>query len=79
MSQLQSYAGTYPGYYSLISGYKNPISYKPSKLTYGVTFEEIVAFYYFDEKLRTFYFKKYILHIGWHLKSSISYHSVKIR
>lgn len=64
-------------YYSLISGYKNPFKHKPSgNYLYGVTFEEIVAFYYFDEKLRTL-FLKYILHVERHLKSLISYHSVK--
>lgn len=61
-------------YYSLIGGYKNLFKHKPSgKYCYGVTFEEITAFYYFDEKLRTL-FLKYILHIERHLKSLISYH-----
>lgn len=40
---------------------------------YGVTFEEIVALYYFDEELRTL-FLKYILHVERHMKSTISYH-----
>ncbi len=62
-------------YYSLISGYKNPFKHKPSgNYLYGITFEEIVAFYYFDEELRTL-FLKYILHVERrHLKSLISYH-----
>lgn len=61
-------------YYSLIGGYKNLFKHKPSgKYLYGVTFEEIVAFYYFDEELRTL-FLKYILHVERHLKSLISYH-----
>ena len=61
-------------YYSLIGGYKNLFKHKPSgKYLYGVTFEEIVAFYYFDEELRTL-FLKYILHVERHLESLISYH-----
>ena len=62
------------GYYSLISGYKN--LFKPpssEKYLYGVTFEEIVSFYYFDEQLRTI-FLKYILHIEKQMKSMISYY-----
>lgn len=61
-------------YYSLIGGYKelfkNPAS---GKYVYGVTIEEIVSFYYFDEELR-FLFLKYILHIERHMKSMLSYH-----
>jgi abortive infection bacteriophage resistance protein len=61
-------------YYSLIGGYKdlfkNPAC---GKYTYGVTFEEIVAFYYFDEELRSL-FLKYILHVERHMKSIFSYH-----
>ncbi len=61
-------------YYSLIDGYKdlfkNPAS---GKYTYGVTFEEIVAFYYFDEELRSL-FLKYILHVERHMKSMLSYY-----
>ncbi|MDC7287035.1 Abi family protein [Blautia schinkii] len=61
-------------YYALISGYKNMFKHKPSgKYLYGVTFEEIAAFYYFDEELRTL-FLKYILHVERHLKSLISYY-----
>lgn len=61
-------------YYSLIGGYKNLFKHKPSgKYLYGVTFEEIAAFYHFDEELRTL-FLKYILHVERHLKSLISYH-----
>lgn len=41
-------------YYSLIGGYKNLFKHPASgNYIYGVTFEEIVAFYYFDEELRT--------------------------
>lgn len=61
-------------YYTLIGGYKNLFKHKPSgKYLYGVMFEEITAFYYFDEELRTL-FLKYILHVERHLKSLISYH-----
>ncbi len=61
-------------YYSLVSGYKSLFKHKSSnKYTYGVTFNELVAFYYFDENLRTL-FLKYILHVERHMKSMISYH-----
>lgn len=61
-------------YYSLIGGYKEPFKHAASgDYKYGVTFEEIVAFYFFDEELRTL-FLKYILHIERHMKSIISYH-----
>jgi len=61
-------------YYSLIGGYKDLFKHKPSgKYLHGVTFEEIVAFYYFDEGLRNL-FLKYILQVERHLKSLISYH-----
>lgn len=62
------------GYFSLISGYKDLFKHKPSgKYLYGVTLEEITAFYYFDEELRTF-FLKYILHVERQLKSMLSYY-----
>ena len=39
-------------YYSLIGGYKQLFKHTPSqKYLYGVTFDELVAFYYFDEEL----------------------------
>ncbi len=61
-------------YYSLIGGYKEPFKHPASGYyKYGVTFKEIVAFYYFDEELRTL-FLKYLLHIERHMKSLISYH-----
>ena len=61
-------------YYSLIGGYKNLFKHPASgNYIYGVTFEEIVAFYYFDEELRTL-FLKYILHVERHMKSMISYY-----
>ena len=48
-------------YYSLIVGYKNLFLHPASKkYKYGVTFDEIVAFYHFDEQLRSL-FLKYIL------------------
>ena len=62
-------------YFSLIGGYKDLFKHKPSgNYLHGVTFEEITAFYYFDEELRTL-FLKYILHVEQQLKS-IS-HSVR--
>ena len=61
-------------YYSLIGGYKSLFKHAPSnKYIHGVTFEELVAFYYFDEKLRTL-FLKYILHVERHIKSMFSYY-----
>ena len=63
-------------YYSLVSGYKSPFKHVSSnKYLPGVTFEELVAFYYFDEELRTL-FLKYLLHVERHIKSMFSY-SVK--
>ena len=45
-------------YYTLIGGYKdlfkNPAS---GKYLHGVTFEEIVAFYYFDDNMRSLFQK----------------------
>lgn len=61
-------------YFALIGGYKDLFKHKPSnKYLYGVTFDEITAFYYFDEELRSL-FLKYILHIERQLKSMLSYH-----
>lgn len=61
-------------YYSLIGGYKQLFKHSPSqKYIYGVTFDELVAFYYFDEELRSL-FMKYILHVERHMKSLLSYH-----
>lgn len=60
-------------YYSLVSGYKSPFKHISSnKYLPGVTFEELVAFYYFDEELRTL-FLKYLLHVERHIKSMFSY------
>ena len=61
-------------YYSLIGGYKAPFKHRPSgKYLRGVTFDEIVSFYQFDEQLR-YLFLKYILHVERELKSAISYY-----
>ena len=61
-------------YYSLIGGYKTLFKHPASdKFVYGVTFEEIVTFYYFDEEL-IILFLKYILHVERHIKSMISYY-----
>ncbi len=61
-------------YYSLIGGYKSLFKHNSSnKYAHGVTFDELVSFYYFDEELRTL-FLKYILHVERHMKSMISYH-----
>ncbi len=61
-------------YYSLIGGYKQLFKHAPSqKYLHGVTFDELVAFYYFDEELRSL-FMKYILHVERHIKSLLSYH-----
>ena len=61
------------GYFSLIGGYKDLFKHRPSgNYIRGVTFEEITAFYYFDEELRTLFFK-YILHVERHLKAMLSY------
>lgn len=61
-------------YYSLIDGYKE--LFKPlrsGKYYHGVTFDEIYAFYLFDEELRSL-FLKYILKVEKHMKSMVSYH-----
>jgi len=61
-------------YYSLIGGYKGLFLHPASKkYKYGVTFDEIVSFYHFDEQLRSL-FLKYILQVERHLKSMISYY-----
>lgn len=61
-------------YYSLISGYKSLFKHNASnKYVHGVTFDELVSFYYFDEELRTL-FLKYILHVERHIKSMFSYY-----
>ena len=68
-SQLQK-----RGYFALIGGYKHifkdPVS---QKYKYGVTFEDIVILYDFDEALRAL-FLKHILHIEREMKSLFSYY-----
>ena len=60
------------GYFGLISGYKTPFK-NPTTKKYreGITFENIVALYKFDENLREL-FLKYIFQIERHLRSLIS-------
>lgn len=60
-------------YYSLIDGYKD-LFYNPMTRIYepGTRFEDIVALYEFDEKLRALIFQ-YICHIEQKLRSLISY------
>lgn len=60
-------------YYSLIDGYKD-LFYDPMNRIYeqGTCFEDIVALYEFDEKLRSLIFQ-YICHIEQKLRSLISY------
>ena len=62
------------GYYSLISGYKHLFRI-PNQKNYkdGVSFDEIVALYEFDESLREL-FLHYLLHIERHMRSLLSYY-----
>jgi len=62
------------GYFSLIGGYKTPFK-NPTTNKYkdGITFEDIVSLYKFDENLREL-FLKYILKIERHMRSLISYY-----
>ena len=61
-------------YFSLVDNYKDIFTHRPSgKYLHGVTFEEITAFYYFDEELRIL-FLKYILHVEQYLKSMLAYY-----
>lgn len=61
-------------YYSLTVDISNCSNIHHSQnYKYGVTFDELVAFYYFDEELRSL-FLKYILHIERHIKSLLSYY-----
>ena len=61
-------------YYSLIGGYKHPFKHMPSgNYKRGVTFEEIVSLYFFDEKIRSI-FLEYIMHVERQLKSLLSYY-----
>lgn len=60
------------GYFGLISGYKTPFK-NPTTKKYrdGITFENIVALYKFDENLREL-FLKHILQIERHMRSLLS-------
>ena len=62
------------GYFGLISGYKTPFK-NPTTQKYcdGVTFDNIVALYKFDENLREL-FLKYLLQIERHIRSLLSHH-----
>lgn len=61
-------------YYALIDGYKN-LFYNPMTRKYyeGTTFEDVVALYDFDEKLRALVFR-YLCHVEQKIRSLISYH-----
>lgn len=62
------------GYFGLIGGYKSPFkNLTTKKYKDGVTFEDIVALYKFDENLREL-FLKYILQIERHIRSLLSYY-----
>lgn len=62
------------GYFSLIGGYKSPFKNSTTKkYRDGVSFEDIVALYKFDENLREL-FLKYILQIERHIRSLLSYY-----
>lgn len=69
MSKLQDIS-----YYALIDGYKN-LFYNPMTRKYydGTTFEDVVALYDFDEKLRALVFR-YLCHVEQKIRSLISYH-----
>ncbi len=62
------------GYFSLIGGYKTPFKNPTTKkFKDGTQFEDIVALYHFDEKLREL-FLKYILKIERHIRTLLAYH-----
>lgn len=61
------------GYFTLIGGYKHPFKNKTTKLYRdGVTFDDIVKLYEFDESLRRL-FLRYLLMIERRIKSRIAY------
>jgi len=66
------------GYFPLISGYKHlfriPLTKKYKE---GTAFEEIVALYQFDARLRELFFR-YLLQIERHLRSLISYYFTEL-
>lgn len=61
-------------YYALIDGYKN-LFYNPMTRQYkeGTRLEDILSLYYYDEELRSLYFK-YLCHIEQRMRSLISYY-----
>lgn len=61
-------------YYALIGGYKQPF-YNAMTRQYlpGTTFDDLLQLYYFDESLRSLFFK-YICHIEQKMRSLISYY-----
>ena len=62
------------GYFSLISGYKTPFKNTTTrKYRDGISFEDILAQYKFDENLREL-FLKYMLQIERHIRSLLSNH-----
>ena len=61
------------GYFTLIGGYKHPFKNKTTRMYRdGVTFEDIVALYRFDEALRHL-FLRYLLKIERRIKSRVAY------
>lgn len=62
------------GYFQLIGGYKHPFKNKTTKHMYrdGVTFDDIVALYNFDEALRHL-FLRYLLMIERNIKARVAY------
>jgi Abortive infection bacteriophage resistance protein len=61
-------------YYALISGYKHPfIDMQTRKYMSSTHFEDIVALYYFDEDLRSLFFKN-LCKVECKIRSLISYH-----
>ena len=61
------------GYFSLIGGYKHPFKNKTTKMyRNGVTFEDIVMLYHYDEALRRM-FLRYLLMIERSIKARVAY------
>ena len=66
-------------YYSLIGGYKDLFLHPASKkYKYGVTFDEIVAFYHFDEQLRSLFLNIFASGASLEVYDFVSFHR-KIR
>lgn len=61
------------GYFSLIGGYKHPFKNKTTRMYRdGVTFEDIVSLYTFDESLRHL-FLRYLLMVERNIKTRVAY------